>query len=156
MRKHLTLSPAFIICALLLSSCKNLDNVVWAHFTGISPDGWETLPPVTFEPDSTVFAGGPCDVLLSVRYYPHRCAGSITLCCEQESLDDSCSTSEVTLRLLDDGGKATGRGNYGIYEITDTVIHARKLPAGWVMSVTPRQKSEGITDVGLTIVKSYR
>lgn len=156
MRKFLTLIMIFSVIALLSSSCNNLDRVVWAHFTDISPDGWKELPAVTFEPDSTVRTGETYDVLLSVRYYPHQCSEKITLCMEQESLNDLSSNSEVTLRLLDNDGKANGHGNYGIYVITDTVMHAMKMPEGWTLSVTPQKTYKGITDVGLTIVKSYQ
>lgn len=153
----------WILCLPILAACSQSYPVVYSEFADIDgegiPQNWEyTFSPVPF--DSTEMETGLFDVILIVRY-SNRCASkSVIFDVESFSLQQSRPDSaKLNVQLITPDGAPAGKGNWGVFEITDTLAHAIKIPEGYVISVSSpldSKSTEGILDIGIKLLRSGR
>lgn len=153
------IAPLFLIgCLSLLTACSGHDVVCFSHFYEFTPDGIPTDFEYLFSPlcpDTAVTAARPVDKVLVVRYNINCRSKSIILNFEETSLvGDSISSFSKEVRLFDDTGHPLGRGNYGIFELSDTLSRDITLPPGYTLTVSsplPKKSTSGVEAIGLVI-----
>lgn len=146
--------------SLALCSCKRWTGVEYSEFVDIPSSGIPQICVYDFSPefeDSVCREVLPNFLVLSVRYTVNCPSRSIILDIEEMSLTHTIPDSTtVELPLFDEEGKPLGKGNYGIYEVNDTIRKNMKVPEGYTVSVSsplPPEKTKGIRAVGI-ILKS--
>lgn len=147
-----------VIGVLFLSSCtlKELPvvSVVQDFDNNGIPQGVVFDLSTTSE-DSASLALRPYDVILTLRY-TNRChSRDVIFNIEQNSLGHTQpDSSQVVFHLFSPTGHPLGKGNYGVYELSDTIRRNYHVPDGYVVSVqSPLQESAtvGIKSFGLII-----
>lgn len=159
------LEPAVagIVFSFLLTSCSGLSHVDYSEFENFSPEGIPQGWVAEFNPyplDSVMAGKNLYDVILTVRYNGRCSSREIILDLEETSLEKMTPDSlRLSLPLFSEAGKSLGKGNLGLYELTDTIRRAIHIPEGYTVAVTTPLSSEqtvGINAVGVKIVESGR
>lgn len=131
----------------------------YSYFMNIHPDGitsgWENeLIPESV--DSILDLSKLYDVVIELRYTNECPSKSVIFNIEEFSLShERPDSTEMEFKLFDDEGQPTGRSRYGIFEITDTLRKAYRIPPGYSLSLSsslPRSSTKGIKAVGLILV----
>lgn len=151
----------WILLFMVMTACGKISSVVYSEFADIEGDGipqnWEyTFSPVPF--DSAEIATGRFDLIAVVRYSNTCASKSVILDVESLSLEHSQPDSaRVTIPLFTPDGTPTGKGNWGILEITDTLSRGISIPEGFVVSLSSpldADATKGILDIGLKLSRS--
>lgn len=151
----------WILLSAVLSACGKMTPVVYSEFANINGDGipqdWEyTFCPVPF--DSTEIESGRFDLIAVVRYTNSCASKSVILDVESLSLEHSQPDSaQVTIPLFTADGVPTGKGNWGILEVSDTLSRGISIPEGFVVSLASpldEEATKGILDIGLKLSRS--
>lgn len=144
-----------------ITSCGKLTPVVYSEFVNIGDKGipqyWDyTFSPVPF--DSTELELGHYDVILIVRYSNKCVSRSVIFDIESFSITQSHPDStRVEIPLFKTDGVPVGKGNFGVFEITDTLSRDIKLPEGYVISIStpiPEEETKGIIDIGIKLSRT--
>lgn len=147
--------------SILCSSCLQNAGVEYSCFaatgeTGIS-ENWE----YEFSPipaDSASIGKIPYDLILVVRYSSTTESKDVMFDIEEFSLQqDSPDTTSVKVSLFNEENKPLGKGNFSIYEITDTLRHGMKIPEGYTISVSsplPQEETRGINAIGIVLSRT--
>lgn len=151
----------WILCFIILTSCGKTTPVVYSEFVDIGDNGipanWEyTFSPAPF--DSTERISGLFDVIMVVRY-SNRCASkSVIFDVESLSLEHTTPDStRLSIPLIGPDGDPIGKGNLGVFEVTDTLARGINVPDGYVVSVSsplPPEETAGIINVGIKLTRS--
>lgn len=155
------MKPKYFIAILLsfiLPGCGHIKVADYSGFTAIGPNGMLTGWEYEFcpqESDTLLDLSIPYDVIVAVRY-TNRCASrSVILNIEEFSLKHEHPDSIVVdIPLFDEEGYPLGQGNYGIFEVTDTLRKAYLIPEGFSLSVStplPSSTTVGIRAIGLIL-----
>lgn len=130
--------------------------MMWSEFASVDANGWDPLMQIEFTPyppDSVEMWNRECDVVLCVRYKASAPMADIPLDVTEWSGGDTLSHRRINIPLFRNGIPA-GRGNYAVYETTDS-LHIHFLPpqnysvtVGLPGGCTP---PKGIVDIGLTV-----
>lgn len=147
----------------LMPGCGPIKVADYSGFTAIGPAGMPTGWEYEFFPeeaDSLLDLSIPYDVIVAVRY-TNRCASrSVILNIEEFSLNQEHPDSTISdIHLFDEEGQPLGQGNYGIFEVTDTIRKAYRVPEGYTLSVStplPSSATVGIRAIGLILSDSRR
>lgn len=151
----------WILFAAVMTSCGKINPVVYSEFANIGPDGipqnWEyTFAPCPF--DSSEIATGRFDLIAVVRYSNTCASKSVILDVESLSLEHAKPDSaRVIIHLFSPEGAPTGKGNWGILEISDTLSQGIAIPEGYVVSLSSpldEDTTKGILDIGLKLTRS--
>ncbi|MDE6298116.1 MAG: gliding motility lipoprotein GldH, partial [Muribaculaceae bacterium] len=161
--------PAFtpvvagIVFSFLSVSCSGLSHVDYSEFDNFSPEG---IPPgwvAEFNPyphDSLLAGSNLYDVVVMVRYNGRCSSREVIIDLEETSLDKMTPDSlRISMPLFNQGGKSLGKGNLGLYELTDTIRRGFHIPEGYTVAVTTPLSSEqtvGINAIGVKLVESGR
>lgn len=150
----------FLLIALpaALKGCDDLRTPDFSEYTHIPPrgipQGWE----FEFNPmvsDSISLAEGRHDVVVAVRYTNRSRARNVIIKVEEMSFwHDSSDTLTLTIPLFDYNGRPLGKGNFGVYELADTIRRDMKIPPGYTVSISsplPDSITAGISDLGVII-----
>lgn len=145
----------------LASSCTRSIPAAYSEFADIPESGIPLDAEYEFTPvplDSTEVGNGRFDLILVVRYSNRLKARSVILNVEEISLDDmSPDSTSVDLALFGDDGRPLGLGNYGIYEISDTLRRNISIPEGYSVTISSPMLPEsttGIKSLGLILSRS--
>lgn len=153
----------FSIVAFSFISVSCLDNagVEYSVFaeTGDNgiPEGWEyEFSPVPA--DSASLGSVPYDLILVVRYASSCKLKELPLDLEEFSLSQEKPDSlKVNIGLFDNSDEPVGRGNYSIYETSDTLRRGMTVPEGYTVSVSsPLSEKEtgGIRAIGIILSRT--
>lgn len=148
------LFPAILICMLLtlFAACSATQ---WAEFADVDPQQWDPLYVVEMQPQrDTLRTDRHYDLILCLRYKNDMAPRKVYLCVEEESLQTRPETRKVSLNLLDNGNNPVGHGNFGLYEVYDTLKRDFKVPEGYSVAIHPadnRPLPVGIVNVGLIL-----
>lgn len=151
----------WILLSAVMSACGKLTPVVYSEFADIEGDGipqnWEyTFCPVPF--DSAEIVSGRFDLIAVVRYSNTCASKSVILDVESLSLEHSKPDSaRVSIPLFFPDGTPTGKGNWGILEVSDTLARGISIPEGFVVSMSSpldEEATKGILDLGLKLSRS--
>lgn len=141
---------------LLLSGCVNSDDVVYSQFKSLSNQEWNKGHYLEFEIDSIADAKSNYDVMLVVRHNDTYKYKSMCVVVEEFVQGESETTDSIDIKMSNDEGRWTGRGQYGLYEVIDTLKSNEQLSEHYLISVCHGMRSEiieGVSDIGV-IVKS--
>lgn len=142
----------------VMPSCDN--RVAWTDTVTLDPEGWSPRHPAVFDIDPQAYDSdwnsdrfaemtsravgdtvarlhGYFDATLSLRYSDDCNAGAISLVAERASLDSEISTDTLTFTLFDRCGNPSGRGRFGINEVSIRLPYRLKVSEGTVFSVYP-------------------
>ena len=142
----------------VLKGCEDIRTPDFSEYTHIPPQGipqgWE----FEFNPmasDSASLVEGRHDVVVALRYTNRSRARNVILKVEEMSLwHETPDTLTLTIPLFDSNGRPSGKGNYGVYEIADTIRRNMKVPPGYTVALSsPLSDSitAGISDIGVII-----
>ncbi|MBD5298357.1 MAG: gliding motility lipoprotein GldH [Bacteroides sp.] len=152
--------PALILFAfpVAIPGCDEKSAPEYSGFEHIPaqgiPLGWE----FEFNPlaeDSVTLLSGTHDVAVAIRY-TNRCkARDVIINVEEISLlHDNPDSLTVTIPLFDKYGEPVGKGNFGIYEVTDTIRRGMRVPEGYTISLSsplPDSVTSGINAIGVIV-----
>lgn len=149
---------SIIASTLCLTSCALTDMPVMSVFQDFNGEGVPSGIVFDFSPspeDSASLSSHPCDIILKLRY-TNRCKSrNVIFNVEQNSLaHEQPDSSKVVFHLFSPYGKPLGIGNYGVYELSDTIRRHYQVPEGYVVSLTsplPVSATIGIQSIGLII-----
>jgi gliding motility-associated lipoprotein GldH len=147
-----------IMLLLALSACREVNGVLYSKFYDIPAEGWDPVKTIGYDPwpADSAMAVGDFDFYACVRYSgkktipPLRCV----VTCEDES--GTLAADTITLTLFDAKGEPTGRGRYGIYEISVPIMTGFKLAPGFgadIRSLTPIDDTKGLLSVGTSLCR---
>lgn len=157
------LRPIIILAlslTIILSGCREVDDVVYSEFSIIDPDGWdpvETLEFSSFPADSATFDNTLYDLRIMVRYDRSFSNRIIPLFVEQTVDGNVIERDSVSLVLYDDKGDPTGKGSLGVFERFTILEHDMPLKEGYSVTLSPllnKQDSKGILNVGVSLKRS--
>lgn len=157
------LSALVVIAVAMLAamaSCVGGDEPVYSRFVTVDPKGWDNSEYCVFrmsDADSSVLAdvAARYDIILTVRHntdYPYN---NLWILFEKAVSPDSVVSAKVNLTLANTSGSWRGHGMQGLYEFSDTVMHAVPLSSADVLSVRhdmPVASVPGILDIGVAAV----
>lgn len=160
-RKHIWLFGALLSITIACGSCTKDSSAAYSQFVHIAetgiPEGWE----YEFNPlptDSTLLPDTSFDEIIVVRYTNSFSSKSVILNIEEVSLEHERPDSlEIKLSLFSNKGRPLGKGNYGIYEVSDTIRKGIKIPEGYSVSVSsplPGESTVGIKAIGIILSES--
>ncbi len=156
--RHLLAVFSPLLLLSVAGGCRHIDSVGYSNFVTFDkegiPQGWEfDFSPM--ERDSAALISTPHDAVVVVRYTNTCPSRSIILDIEELSLvSDKPDSLRVEIPLFDKEGIPLGRGNFGIFEVTDTIHRNMKVPEGYVISVSsplPTNLTEGVNAIGLIL-----
>lgn len=142
-----------------LTSCDDINDVVYSQYESIGSTGWPTTDIMGFSPapmDSTLPADMNYTLVLNIRYNPSCRAEVLPLLFSEENAEGEMDSRTVEIRIRDSKGNLRGKKGLLLYELSDTLRTDFRIPDGyWVelMSMCPAEYSKGITDVGLSLIK---
>ncbi len=146
-----------------LRGCDELRTPNFSEYTHIPPQGipqgWEfefnPMAPDAISADSAALAQGVHDVVVAIRYTNRSLARNVIINVEEMSLQHERPDSlSLTIPLFDSDGRPTGKGNFGVYELADTIRRGIPIPEGYTISLSsPLADSitSGISDIGIII-----
>lgn len=145
----------------IITACSKVTPVEYSRFYDIPSDGMPQEMVYEFNPvpaDSASIGKDLYDVVLTVRYN-NRCRSSnVILDIEEISLENMRPDStRIDIPLFDNEGKPAGSGNFGLFEISDTLRRAVPLQEGYSVSVSsplPGEQTAGINAIGISAVPS--
>lgn len=154
------LTAILFVSLISLSSCLQVMDVEYSRFENIPEEG---IPPhriYDFSPvpaDSASLDSIPYDLILVVRYSNKMDVSRITFDIEQYSLCHAApDTTNIEIPLFDTHGQSIGKGNFFLYEKTDTIFKGIKIHPGYTLSVsTPlsRDDTRGIRAIGIILAR---
>lgn len=141
-----------------LRGCGDIRTPDYSEYTHIPPEGipqgWE----FEFNPigsDSASLVDGRHEVVVALRYTNRSRTRNLILNVEEMSLwHETPDTLTLTIPLFDSNGRPLGKGNYGVYEIADTIRKNMKVPPGYSIALSsPLSDSvtSGISDIGVIV-----
>lgn len=159
-------AAGWVLFSLALMGCQRISPVRYAEFGNLPFEGLTPSQALEFKPfstDSAEMLTERFDVVLVVRYTSRCPSRSIILDVEEISLEREIpDTTRVTVPLFDDRGKPLGRGNYGVFEVADTLKKGVRIPDGYTVSLsTPLSPSstKGVDALGIILsrpdIKEY-
>lgn len=149
---------AIFVGVLFLSSCTLTELPLVSVVQDFGDDGIPqgvVFDLTTTAEDSASLSLSPNDVILTLRY-TNRChSRDVIFNIEQNSLRHTQpDSSQVVFHLFSTEGHPLGKGNYGVYELSDTIRKNFNVPDGYVVSVQsmlPESATTGIKSLGLII-----
>lgn len=150
------MAAIFFIAAfcLLISGCVNSDNVVYSRFKALSDQEWHKGQYLEFEIDSLVEKDADYDVLLVIRHNDTYKYKTLCVVVEEYMRGEIELADSIDINLVNTDGKWRGKGQYGLYEIVDTLRRDEQLSESYLVSLChgmKREIVEGITDVGIVV-----
>ena len=153
----------FSITALSFITVSCLENAGVEYSTFVQtgeagiPEGWEyEFSPVPA--DSASIGSVPYDLILVVRYGSSCKLKELPLNLEEFSLSHEKPDSlKVNIGLFDNNDEPIGRGNYSIYETSDTLRRGVIIPEGYTISVSSPlrdNETEGIHAIGIILSRT--
>lgn len=160
-RAHvLRLAGLILLSGLLLPvcSCRHVNpyhnEPEFSEFVPVASDGWDSRDAVCFDPIGLDSIGRPLTMILSVRYSGRRALTPLRLAVECDDERGVHVNDTITLPLFNADGSPKGRGRYGVYEVSDTLLRNFSPGFGLGVSVTPldgKEATRGILNVGLIV-----
>lgn len=152
--------PLFVF---FLSACDDITPVEYAAFENFPPSGIPPLWTGEFRPiprDSDDISSARYDLVMTVRYNSRCRSRCLVIDAEEISLENmEPLDSRHQIELFDINGNPAGTGNLGLYEVSDTLHSAWRLPEGYSISLsTPLspEDTEGINAIGIRLVRAGR
>lgn len=154
------LIPAYfpLFLAAFLMGCDRFSDAEFTDFVDIGPsgipEGWnyEFAPSLS---DTTKNFTGSYNVVIAVRYSKLCPSKSVIFNIEEISLQHDAPESQMReMTLFDEEGIPVGKGNYGVYEVTDTLRHGYSLPERYSLSISsmlPDSSTIGIKSIGFIL-----
>lgn len=139
---------------LLLSGCVNSDNVVYTKFKSLSNQEWHKGQYLEFDLDSVADEDSNYDVLLVVRHNDTYKYNSMCVVVEEFVQGESETTDSIDIKMANEDGRWVGRGQYGLYEVIDTLKRGDRLSKRYLISVCHGMRCvtvEGVSDVGIVV-----
>ena len=136
----------------------NKDHRIWTKSVTLPGAEWEMRNTLIFQPDTPSLEGKtPRKLLMFVKYDENANMTTLPLIVETESSvsGHEYSLDSIKLKLFDERGLPLGKGNFGIYEKTDTFNLRYQMVPGWTMAVKPASMAEvpkGIIAFGIKIL----
>lgn len=154
--------PILIGCCIMLlldiSGCREVNGVLYSKFYNIPAEGWDPVKTIGYDPwpSDSAKAVGAFDYYACVRYSAKTPMPPLRLVATCEDESGTLATDTITLTLFDAKGNPTGRGQYGIYEISVPIMADFKLRPGFgadLRSLTPKDDTRGLLSVGTSLCR---
>ena len=161
MRGNLTgylITIAAFLLALAATGCREVNGTVYSQYAKIGSEGWDPRNAVGFDPwpADSVNARGPLDVVISVRYSGRRAIKPLRMAVTVDDENGEVKSDTLVIPLFDRFGEPTGRGHYGVYEVTDTLLRRFRLRDGFgveLKPLDPAADTRGLVNVGVILTK---
>lgn len=144
-----------------MCSCRNINpyhnQPEFSEFVGVSSDGWDSRDAICFDPPGLDSIGAPVDISLCVRFSGRRVIKPLRVAVECDDEHGVKFSDTITLPLFNADGTPLGRGRYGVYVVSDTLLRGFRPGFGLGVSVTPLDRPDatrGIINVGLIATRS--
>lgn len=136
-----------------------MDRIAYSHYESIGGGSWDPSYVIGFSPtplDTTLSPNQEYDLVLNIRYKGSCPASELPLLISEETAEGEMDSRVIKVRIRDKNGSPLGKKGLVLYELSDTIRTHFKVPEGYwveIMSMCPEEYSEGITEVGLSLVK---
>lgn len=161
LRRSIRQSAGWTLFSFLVIACSQFSPVKYSHFENIGYDGLPEHMALDFSPipnDSDNLSSEKFDAVLILRYTNKCPSRNVILNIEEFSLAHSIPDSmQTSVALFDPDGNPLGRGNYGVFEIADTLHKRISIPEGYTISVSsplPQSATKGINAIGIVLSRS--
>lgn len=145
-------ATAAVMSMLTLASCDDSRYPAYSEFVDIDPAGWAPGNPAEFLPwpVDSLDSGRPYSISLSLRYMataPDTCPIAVCI----ESLDTPPMSDTIPFVLRNQTGGIAGKGNFGVYTLSATLLENTRLHEGLRIAVEPVAPVTGVASVGITL-----
>lgn len=136
------------------TGCRRVENVVWAGFESLDPEGWDPMHVCSFSPwpvDSLVSPADRYILAVGCRFAAGRHPGRLHMALLLQDDEKVLYSDTITLRLTPPPDRPGGRGAYAVYEVLDTVMTDLRLSPGITLDIqnlTVPDQTRGVIAVG--------
>ena len=156
-RKAQGLCVALLLICLCMVGCTS-ETKTYSKFYSIPSGGWSVKSPLHFAPDS-LDSLSHFDVKLAVRHNTDYAYQDLPLAIDFIDQDGNVKLRQVTFHIADEHGHWKGSGFGALYQCEQIV--ARDVPHAsikrivvWNVMQTREKMLQGISDVGVTLIKT--
>lgn len=155
---RLTAWIAAVSVCFLLGSCRGEDTPAYSEFVAFGSDGWDPICIVGFNPypnDSLNIKSQRYDLVMTLRYIGKDLTPYVPLEITEENEDGVIATERRIIHLSDSSGTPLGKKGIVLYEISDTLHRAMKIPDGYSISFTtlsPPENTLCLRNLGVSLI----